>query len=78
MLPVEPKLGKMLILGAIFNCLDPIMTVVAGLSARDPFMMPFDKKEVRFILCSLPHIVPFICSSMYFCVNLVYLPCMSA
>lgn len=47
MLPVEPKLGKMLILGAIFNCLDPIMTVVAGLSVRDPFLMPFDKKDVR-------------------------------
>ncbi|KAK3007792.1 hypothetical protein RJ639_013676 [Escallonia herrerae] len=45
MLPVEPKLGKMLIFGAIFNCLDPIMTVVAGLSVRDPFMMPFDKKD---------------------------------
>ncbi|GJT92876.1 DExH-box ATP-dependent RNA helicase DExH3 [Tanacetum coccineum] len=30
-LPVEPKLGKMLIVGAIFNCLDPIMTVVAGI-----------------------------------------------
>ncbi|XP_010279410.1 PREDICTED: DExH-box ATP-dependent RNA helicase DExH3 [Nelumbo nucifera] len=46
MLPVEPKLGKMLILGAIFNCLNPILTVVAGLSVRDPFLMPFDKKEV--------------------------------
>nr|XP_043630716.1 DExH-box ATP-dependent RNA helicase DExH3 [Erigeron canadensis] len=45
-LPVEPKLGKMLILGAIFNCLDPIVTVVAGLSARDPFLMPFDKKDL--------------------------------
>ncbi|XWS60984.1 hypothetical protein CRYUN_Cryun07bG0086300 [Craigia yunnanensis] len=45
-LPVEPKLGKMLILGAIFNCLDPIMTVVAGLSVRDPFLMPFDKKDL--------------------------------
>ncbi|XP_050258468.1 DExH-box ATP-dependent RNA helicase DExH3 isoform X3 [Quercus robur] len=45
-LPVEPKLGKMLIFGAIFNCLDPIMTVVAGLSARDPFLMPFDKKDL--------------------------------
>ena len=51
-LPVEPKLGKMLIFGAIFNCLDPIMTVVAGLSARDPFLMPFDKKDVRFIPCA--------------------------
>ncbi|KAK4778731.1 hypothetical protein SAY86_006259 [Trapa natans] len=46
MLPVEPKLGKMLIYGAIFNCLDPIMTVVAGLSVRDPFVMPLDKKEL--------------------------------
>ncbi|XP_043700742.1 DExH-box ATP-dependent RNA helicase DExH3-like isoform X2 [Telopea speciosissima] len=44
--PVEPKLGKMLIYGAIFNCLDPILTVVAGLSVRDPFLMPFDKKEL--------------------------------
>jgi len=46
MLPMEPKLGKMLILGAIFNCLDPILTVVAGLSVRDPFLTPLDKKDV--------------------------------
>ena len=45
MLPVEPKLGKMIILGAVFNCLDPIMTVVAGLSVRDSFLMPFDKND---------------------------------
>ncbi|GAB4861001.1 hypothetical protein Ancab_036161 [Ancistrocladus abbreviatus] len=46
MLPVEPKLGKMLILGAIFKCLDPIMTVVASLSVRDPFLTPVDKKDL--------------------------------
>ncbi|KAJ8758541.1 hypothetical protein K2173_000262 [Erythroxylum novogranatense] len=46
MLPVEPKLGKMLILGAIFNCLDPILTVVSGLSVRDPFLTPLDKKDL--------------------------------
>jgi ATP-dependent RNA helicase DHX36 len=46
MLPVEPKLGKMLIFGAIFNCLEPVMTVVASLSVRDPFLMPFDKKDL--------------------------------
>ncbi|XP_076923997.1 DExH-box ATP-dependent RNA helicase DExH5, mitochondrial-like isoform X2 [Bidens hawaiensis] len=46
MLPVEPKLGKMLILGAIFNCLDPILTVAAGLSVRDPFLAPLDKKDL--------------------------------
>lgn len=50
MLPVEPKLGKMLIFGAIFNCLDPVMTIVAGLSIRDPFLMPFDKKDVSSII----------------------------
>ncbi|TKY50912.1 ATP-dependent RNA helicase A [Spatholobus suberectus] len=46
MLPMEPKLAKMLILGAIFNCLDPILTVVAGLSVRDPFLTPLDKKDL--------------------------------
>ncbi|KAJ6853646.1 DExH-box ATP-dependent RNA helicase DExH3-like [Iris pallida] len=45
MLPVEPKLGNMLIFGAIFNCLDPVLTIVAGLSVRDPFLAPFDKKD---------------------------------
>ncbi|KAG4918783.1 hypothetical protein JHK85_057064 [Glycine max] len=46
MLPMEPKLGKMLILGGIFNCLDPILTVVAGLSVRDPFLTPLDKRDL--------------------------------
>ncbi|EOA23425.1 hypothetical protein CARUB_v10016608mg [Capsella rubella] len=45
-LPMEPKLGKMLILGAILGCLDPILTVVAGLSVRDPFLTPQDKKDL--------------------------------
>ncbi|OIW15110.1 hypothetical protein TanjilG_08597 [Lupinus angustifolius] len=46
MLPMEPKLGKMLIFGAIFNCLDPILTIAAGLSVRDPFLAPLDKKDL--------------------------------
>lgn len=46
MLPMEPKLGKMLILGATLNCLEPILTIVAGLSVRDPFLTPLDKKDV--------------------------------
>ncbi|CAN6439906.1 unnamed protein product [Victoria cruziana] len=46
MLPVDPKLGKMLIMGAVFRCLDPILTIVAGLSMRDPFLLPQDKKEL--------------------------------
>lgn len=46
MLPVDPKLGKMLIMGAIFRCFDPILTIVAGLSVRDPFLLPQEKKDV--------------------------------
>lgn len=45
-LPVDPKLGKMLIMGAVFQCLDPVLTVVSGLSVRDPFLLPQDKKDV--------------------------------
>jgi len=46
MLPVDPKLGKMLIMGVVFRCIDPILTVVAGLSVRDPFLLPQDKKDL--------------------------------
>ncbi|KAJ6810675.1 DExH-box ATP-dependent RNA helicase DExH3 isoform X1 [Iris pallida] len=46
MLPVDPKLGKMLIMGAVYRCLDPILTVVSGLSVRDPFLLPQDKKDL--------------------------------
>ncbi|PWA60265.1 RNA helicase HrpA [Artemisia annua] len=46
MLPMEPKLGKMLVMGTLLNCLDPILTVVAGLSIRDPFLTPLEKKEL--------------------------------
>ncbi|KAL5708781.1 RNA helicase [Ranunculus cassubicifolius] len=46
MLPVDPKLGKMLVMGAIFRCFDPILTVVSGLSVRDPFLLPQDKKDL--------------------------------
>ncbi|KAI3695788.1 hypothetical protein L1987_78789 [Smallanthus sonchifolius] len=45
MLPLDPKLGKMLIMGAFFRCFDPILTIVAGLSVRDPFLLPHEKKD---------------------------------
>lgn len=46
MLPVDPKLGKMLIMGAVFRCFDPVLTIVSGLSVRDPFLLPQDKKDL--------------------------------
>ena len=49
-LPVDPKLGKMLIVGAIYRCFDPVLTIVAGLSVRDPFLLPQDKKDVSLLI----------------------------
>ncbi|ONM09236.1 DEA(D/H)-box RNA helicase family protein [Zea mays] len=53
MLPVDPKLGKMLIMGAVFRCIDPILTVVAGLSVRDPFLLPQEKKDVSLLISAI-------------------------
>lgn len=52
-LPVDPKLGKMLIMGAIFRCFDPVLTIVAGLSVRDPFLLPQDKRDVSQLITFL-------------------------
>ncbi|MCO5602446.1 hypothetical protein L7F22_056578 [Adiantum nelumboides] len=45
-LPVDPRIGKMLIFGAIFSCLDPVLSIAAGLTVRDPFVLPVEKKEI--------------------------------
>jgi len=44
-LPVDPSIGKMLILGAVLGCLNPVLTVAAGMAYRDPFILPLDKKK---------------------------------
>jgi ATP-dependent RNA helicase DHX57 len=43
----------MLILGAIFRCLDPILTIAAGLSSKPLFFSPMDKREEanKFVGC---------------------------
>ena len=38
MLPVEPAIGKMLLTGALFKCLDPAVTVAACAGSRSPFV----------------------------------------
>ncbi|KAL0951656.1 hypothetical protein HGRIS_008336 [Hohenbuehelia grisea] len=45
MLPVDVRLAKMLVLGTIFQCLDPILTIVASLSSKPLFTSPMDKRE---------------------------------
>lgn len=44
-LPVEPRLGKMLLTASVLHCLDPVLTIVCCLSHRDPFLLPADKED---------------------------------
>jgi len=39
-MPVDPHVGKMLLFGAIFSCIDPIATIAASLGFRDAFHVP--------------------------------------
>lgn len=44
-LPLEPHIGKMLLMGSIFQCLNPALTIAAALAYRDPFVLPINRKE---------------------------------
>lgn len=46
-LHLDPQLGKMLIYASIFNCVDPITSIVAFLSYKDLFTMPLGSKRGR-------------------------------
>lgn len=38
-LPIDPQLGKMLVLGCVFSCLDPVLSVVSCLEYKSPFIV---------------------------------------
>nr|XP_023023039.1 LOW QUALITY PROTEIN: ATP-dependent RNA helicase DHX36-like [Leptinotarsa decemlineata] len=44
-LPVAPQMGKMILLGAIFSCLDPILSVAVSLDFKDAFQIPLGKEQ---------------------------------
>nr|CAH7744575.1 unnamed protein product [Callosobruchus chinensis] len=39
-LSIEPHLGKMMLYGVIFRCLDPVLTLAAAMAHKDPFQLP--------------------------------------
>uniref|UniRef100_A0A8C5MGJ1 ATP-dependent DNA/RNA helicase DHX36 n=1 Tax=Leptobrachium leishanense TaxID=445787 RepID=A0A8C5MGJ1_9ANUR len=45
-LPVEPHIGKMILFGALFCCLDPVLTIAGSLSFKDPFIIPLGKEKI--------------------------------
>ncbi|XP_014204817.1 putative ATP-dependent RNA helicase DHX57 [Copidosoma floridanum] len=44
-LPIDVQIGKLILFGAIFCCLDSALTIAACLSHKSPFLTPFDKKQ---------------------------------
>ncbi|KAK1781419.1 P-loop containing nucleoside triphosphate hydrolase protein [Copromyces sp. CBS 386.78] len=44
-LPLDVFLGKLILLGAIFKCLDMALTVAAILSSKSPFVAPFGQRQ---------------------------------
>ncbi|CAH8382009.1 unnamed protein product [Eruca vesicaria subsp. sativa] len=44
-LPVDPNIGKMLLIGAIFQCVNPALTIASALAYRSPFVLPLNRKE---------------------------------
>lgn len=44
-IPVDARIGKMLVFGSLFGCLDASLTIGATLSERSPFFSPRDKRE---------------------------------
>ncbi|KAF5937832.1 hypothetical protein HYC85_025338 [Camellia sinensis] len=44
-LPLDPNIGKMLLMGSIFQCLNPALTIASALAHRDPFVLPINRKE---------------------------------
>jgi len=39
-LPIDPAIARMLLLGCVTKCLDPVLTAAASYSSRDPFYTP--------------------------------------
>ncbi|TPX31597.1 hypothetical protein SmJEL517_g05124 [Synchytrium microbalum] len=44
-IPTDLRIGKILLFGAMFQCLEPILTVCAVLSHKSPWVQPSDKRD---------------------------------
>lgn len=61
-LPVDVRIGKFMLFGAMFQCLDSVLTIAACLSFKSPFVTPFNKKaeannrKSLFAICNSDHL----------------------
>eukprot|EP01060_Flectonema_neradi_P009141 TRINITY_DN16535_c0_g1_i1.p1 TRINITY_DN16535_c0_g1~~TRINITY_DN16535_c0_g1_i1.p1 ORF type:complete len:1150 (+),score=225.64 TRINITY_DN16535_c0_g1_i1:71-3520(+) len=66
-LPLEPKVGKLILFGCLLRCLDPCLTIAAALQSKSPFSASQDQKleasQARMGLsqgCRSDHITSFL------------------
>ncbi|KAK4138031.1 P-loop containing nucleoside triphosphate hydrolase protein [Trichocladium antarcticum] len=45
MIPADLRCGKLMVYGAIFNCLDDCVTIAAILSSKSPFVSPGERRD---------------------------------
>lgn len=51
-LSTDPRYGKILLYAVILKCLDPVLTIVASLDGRDPFIIPtrdMDRRRMNMV-----------------------------
>ena len=46
-LPIDPRLVKMVLVAVVLKCLDPVVTIVSCLSSDDPFIIPISPDQRR-------------------------------
>ena len=39
-LPVNPRIGKIILFAAMFSCLSPVLTIASSLGFKEPFVIP--------------------------------------
>ncbi|KAJ3025104.1 ATPdependent RNA helicase, partial [Rhizophlyctis rosea] len=44
-IPADLRIAKILLFGAIFKCLSPVLTIAAIMSAKSPFVSPMERRE---------------------------------
>lgn len=49
-LPIEPRLGKIVLYSVVLKCLDPVLTIVCTLAFKEPFIIPALPSERRSVM----------------------------
>lgn len=44
-LPIDARLGKLILLGVCFDATDEALTIAAALASRSPFLSPIEKRD---------------------------------